>query len=136
MKKTVITATLIALLGAFAVSCQKEAEPVPSSVCSLSEYNVLYRIDNVVHHANIQSPEEWHAFLTNMLAFARQGHSVSVQRTSTSSQTLPTKDVVTFETTNGDEAIEWAYMMTELGYDVSIEFDEETGLYTLIAKKS
>ena len=135
MKKTVITATLIALLGTVAVSCQKEAEPVTSSVCSLSEYNVLYRIDNVVHHANIQSPEEWHAFLTDMLALARHGHNVSIQRTSTASQILPTKDVVTFETTNGDEAIEWVEMMTELGYDVSIEFDEDTGLYTLIAKK-
>ena len=35
MKRTIITATLLAMLGTLAVSCQKEAAPVPStSVCS------------------------------------------------------------------------------------------------------
>lgn len=130
-----ITATLLAMLGAFAVSCQKEADTAPSTVYSQSEYNVLYRIDNVVHYANIQSPEEWNTFLTDMLALARQGHRVSVQRTSTSSLTLPAKEVVTHETKDPNEALEWCYTMTEQGYEVIIKFDEETGIYTLTAIK-
>ena len=130
-----ITATLLALLGTVAVSCQKEADTIPPTVYSQSEYNVLYRIDNVVHHANIQSPGEWHAFLTDMLALARQGHRVCVQRTSTSSQTLPTKEVVTHETKDPNDAIEWFSMMTEQGYTVTIEFNEETGIFTLTAKR-
>ena len=135
MKKTVIMATLLAMLGAFAVSCQKEAEPAPSSVYSQSEYNVLYYIDNVVHHASIQSPEEWHAFLTDMLAFARQGHRISVQRTSSYTQTLPAKEVVTHETNDPKEANEWLKMMIEQGYEVFVEYNEETGIYTLTAIK-
>ena len=62
MKKIVITATLLAMLGTFAVSCQKEADTVPATVYSRSEYNVLYRIDNILHHANIQSPEISHRY--------------------------------------------------------------------------
>jgi hypothetical protein len=135
MKKTIITATLLAMLGAFAVSCQKEADTAPPTVYSQSEYNLLYRIDNVVHYANIQSPEEWNTFLSDMLALARQGHRVSVQRTSTSSLTLPAKEVVTHETKDPDEVIAWFNMMTEQGYEVIIKFDEETGIYTLTAIK-
>ena len=135
MKRTMITATLLAILSATAVSCQKEAEPVPSSVCSQSEHNVRYTIDNRIYHASLQTSEEWHTFLSDMLALTRQGHRISVQRTSTSSQILPTKDVVTFETTNMDEALEWANMMIEQGYEVFLEYDEESGLYSLTAKK-
>lgn len=135
MKRKMITATLLALLGTFAVSCQKEADTAPSTVYSQSEYNVLYRIDNVVHHANIHSPREWHTFLADMLDLVRQGHRVSVQRTSTSSLTLPTKEVVTHETKDPEDALEWTKMMTEQGYEVFIEYDEETGIYTLTAFK-
>ena len=135
MKKTIIKVAILALLGTIAVSCQKEAEPITSSVCSQSEYNVRYTIDNRIYHASLQTSEEWHTFLSDMLALTRQGHRISVQRTSTSSQILPTKDVVTFETTNMDEALEWANMMIEQGYEVFLEYDEESGLYSLTAKK-
>ncbi len=135
MKKIVITATLLAMLGTFAVSCQKEADTVPATVYSRSEYNVLYRIDNILHHANIQSPEEWNVFLSDMFALARHGHRVSVQRTTVSSLTLPSKDIVTHETKDPDDAIEWSKTMTEQGYEVTIEYDIETGIYTLTAVK-
>ena len=81
------------------------------------------------------SAEEWNTFLSDMLALARQGHRVSVQRTSTSSLTLPAKEVVTHETKDPDEVIAWFNMMTEQGYEVIIKFDEETGIYTLTAIK-
>lgn len=135
MKRTIITATLLALLGTFAVSCQKEADTAPSTVYSQSEYNVLYRIDNCVHHANIQSPKEWQAFLTEMLTLTHQGHRVSVQRTLTSSQTLAAKEVITHETKDPDDALDWSYKMTEQGYIVTIKYDEQTGIYSLTAEK-
>ena len=125
---------ILALLGTVAVSCQKEADTLPSAVCSYSEYNVLYRIDNNLYYANIQSPDDWHTFLDGLLAYARQGHNVSIQRTS-SSQTMPTKEVFTFETTNEEDAIAWADNMTEHGYAVTIKYDEKTGIYSLTAEK-
>ena len=74
MKKVLITVALFALLGTVTVSCQKEAEPVTSSVCSQAEYNVRYSIDNRIYHANLQSSEEWHTFLSDMLALSRKHH--------------------------------------------------------------
>ena len=124
---------MLAILGTVAVSCQKEAEPVHSSVCSQSEYNVRYSIDNRIYHANLQTSEEWHSFLSDMLALARQGHRIKIQNTTSSNQTAASKEIKTHETDNYDDAIAWMKMMIELGYEVTMEYDEETGIYTLIA---
>jgi hypothetical protein len=133
MKKTIIKVAILALLGAFAVSCQKEAAPVTSSVCSQSEYNVRYSIDNRIYHANLQSSEEWHTFLSDMLALARQGHRITIQKPTSSNQTAAPKEIKTHETDNYDDAIAWMKMMIELGYEVTIEYDEETGIYIVTA---
>lgn len=133
MKRTIIKVAILALLGTVAVSCQKEAEPVPSSVSSQSEYNVRYTIDNRIYLANLQTSEEWHSFLSDMLALARQGHRITVQNTTSSNQTASSKEIKTHETKDYGEALDWANMMIELGYEVTIEYDEETGIYTLTA---
>ena len=124
---------MLAILGTVAVSCQKEAEPVHSSVCSQSEYNVRYTIDNRIYHASLQTSEEWHTFLSDMFALARQGHRIRIQKTPTSHQSVPTKEVITFKTLNPEEANAWAEEMLLAGYDINIEFDSESGYYIVTA---
>ena len=133
MKRTIIKVAILALLGTVAVSCQKEAEPVPSSVCSQSECNVRYSIDNRIYHANLQTSEEWHIFLSDMFALARQGHRITIQNTTVSTPTAASKEIKTHETKDYGEALDWANMMIELGYIVTIEYDEETGIYIVTA---
>ena len=133
MKRTIIKVAILALLGTVAVSFQKEAEPVTSSVCSQSEYNVRYSIDNRIYHVSLQTSEEWNTFLSDMLALARQGHRITVQKNTVSTPTAASKEIKTHETKDFGEALEWADMMTELGYEVIIEYDDETGIYKLTA---
>ena len=132
MKRKMITATLLALLGTFAVSCQKEADTAPSTVYSQSEYNVLYRIDNTLYHANIQTPEEWHTFLSDMLVLSRKHHRISIHRLN-NNWTIASKESVVFKTLDQKEANAWAEEMLLAGYDIIIEFDAETGYYIITA---
>ena len=132
MKKVLITVALFALLGPLAVSCQKEAEPVTSSVCSQAEYNVRYSIDNRIYHANLQTPEEWHTFLSDMLALSRKHHRISIHRLN-NNWTIASKESVVFKTLDQKEANAWAEEMLLAGYDIIIEFDAETGYYIITA---
>ena len=70
-----------------------------------------------------------------MVALAREGHRVSIQLNNTAGQVAATKEKVTFETYDPEEAAAWMEKMTDEGYVVDMYFDEETGLYTLIAVK-
>ena len=45
------------------------------------------------------------------------------------------KETVTFTTGNKNEAIDWTNTMLGLGYEVTMYYDEETGLYVCIAYK-
>lgn len=135
MKKIIITVSILALLGSFAASCQKETDNVRLAGYSCSECNVTYRIDGKEYHASIHSSAEWHAFLEQMFALARQGRHISIQNTAVYSQSAASKEVVTHETPNYDDALEWAAKMINEGYTVDITFNEETGLYIVTAKK-
>ena len=132
MKKVLITGALFALLGTVTVSCQKEAEPVTSSVCSQAEYNVRYSIDNRIYHANLQTPEEWHTFLSDMLVLSRKHHRISIHRLN-NNWTIASKESVVFKTLDQKEANAWAEEMLLAGYDIIIEFDAETGYYIITA---
>ncbi len=132
MKKVIISVAVISLLGAFTVSCQKEADPVPSTVYSQSKYNVRYSIDNHIYHANLQTYEEWHTFLSNMLALSRQHHRISIHKNG-NNQTIASKEKVVFKTPDPEEASAWAEEMLLAGYNINMEFDEETGYYIVTA---
>ena len=67
-----------------------------------------------------------------MMALARQGYNVVIysgNRTVGAS----TKEIVTFTTTDEDEAKQWAKDMTNQGYDVQISYEPKTGIWTCIA---
>ncbi|MBQ6954996.1 MAG: hypothetical protein IJP80_00045 [Bacteroidales bacterium] len=137
MKKTIIGIALFAVLGTLAVSCQKEKfidRPLSTEESS-SVYRVTYSIDGVTYHLTLVGDDTWHDFLHRMIALAEKGHRVSFRNEEASSGTATSKDIVTFTTSSHDDAHKWAIEMADKGYEVSIEFDERTGIYTCTAVK-
>lgn len=137
MKKVITTIALLAVLGTLAVSCQKENITEQANIVAENNtvYKVSYSIDGISYQITLIGDEAWHDFLNRMLALAEEGHRVSFRNEDGSSQVASSKDVVTYTTTNGDDAIKWANKMIHEGYTVSIEFDERTGIYTCTAIK-
>ena len=133
MKKILITVALLATLGTFATSCQKEVAQSTATEYACSEHTFVYRIDNKEYYADIPNGDEWYSFLTRMVAISREGYRVTVRLAGSSTQTAASKEKVVFETDNPEEAAKWAEMMLEAGYEVTVYFDEQTGVYTLTA---
>ena len=137
MRKIFITIALFAVLGTLAVSCQKENIIDETSIVAENNkvYTVCYTVDGVTHHLTLIGEDAWHDFLNRMFALAEDGHEVSFRNEDRASRVLSSKDVVTFTTTNHDDAYAWADKMSDEGYTVTIRFDKETGKYTCYAIK-
>ena len=70
-----------------------------------------------------------------MLALAEEGHRVSFRNENASSQDALTKEVITYTTNDHDDAYTWAEKKLNEGYEVTVEYDRETGKYTCTAIK-
>ena len=137
MKKIVKTMALIAVLGMGTTGCQKES--VFSSYSAeenISEnITMLYSVDGEGYSITLNSEEEMDAFFLYLTALARQGHSVVVANENARERTISSKEVVTYTTTDANDAARWAKKMTQEGYAVTIHHDSQTGVYTCIAVK-
>ena len=136
MKRTIITATLLALLGTFAVSCQKEDLSNIPVVAGQEEttVNVVYSINGEMFYTVLHGESAWHDFIKQMLALAREGYEVSFSRNG-NSLAASTKEKVTYVTKSEDDANDWARKMSNDGYIVTITYDDETGEFTCVAIK-
>lgn len=132
MKNVIITLAALALLATTAISCQKETDDSSVIQITCSKHNVIYHIDGATHYAYIHSETEWHAFMERMFALARQGHRITVCRATTARQ-VATKETVTYKTSDQEDAKRWAKDMIAEGYEVDITYDEERGIYIVIA---
>ena len=137
MKKKVISIALVAVLGTMAVSCQKENIIDQTNIVAedAAVYKVRYTVDGATYYLTIVGEDAWHNFLNRMMALAEEGHKVSFRNEEAASRVVPSKDTVTYTTTSHDEAVSWAENMTNQGYEVIIEFDKKTGIYTCTAVK-
>lgn len=79
--------------------------------------------------------EETDAFFLQLTALARQYGSVSVYSEESCSQTASSKEVLTYTTTNENDAADWAKAKTKEGYEVTISYNSKTGVFTCIAVK-
>lgn len=130
----IVTVAIIAMLCA--VSCQKETYDSTTGVTcqEVQAMTVVYVIDGVQYSRTFTDERSWSEFLDWLFLQARNGHRVSFRNADTS--TMPvSKDVQTFETTDPEEAAKWCNKMIEDGYEVSVDFDERTGIYTCTAIK-
>jgi len=137
MYKTITTIALFAVLGTMAVSCQKENLVNENFVVAenVTVYTVSYTVDGVTHQLTLIGEEAWQDFLHHMLALAEEGHQVTFRNEEAASRAVPTKETVTYTTTNQDDAFYWSEKMVNEGYVVTIKFDKESGVYTCIAIK-
>ncbi len=132
MKNVIITLAALALLATTAISCQKETDDSSVVPITCSKHNVIYHIDGATHYAYIHSETEWHAFMERMFALARQGHRITVSRTTTARQ-VATKETVTYKTSDHEDAKRWAKDMIAEGYEVDITYDEVNCIYIVTA---
>ena len=137
MKKTTTTLALLAVLSLANTSCQKEDLRNPATrettEQTYAENSIVYSIDGQTYTASFRTPEEKEAFFLQLMAIARQGHVVNI-RSSQRTQSL-VKEKVTYQTENPEDAAKWCLKMEHLGYDVSVTYDENTGVYTCVAIK-
>ena len=126
---------LALLLGGLLPACQKE-EMVEHN-CHAVENNqtatITYIIDNKSFAVEIRTDREREELFSYLLLMAKEGHKVSCYDESKREQTYGTKEKVTYETANEAEANKWMYEMVSKGYDVTVEFDKKTGMYTCTA---
>ncbi|MBR3633226.1 MAG: hypothetical protein IKN51_01685 [Bacteroidaceae bacterium] len=135
MKKVVVTVALFAVLGTLAVSCQKETLTELSPVAAQAEtYLLTYSVDGISMQTQLNGDEELRAFLRRLTALARQGHRVTVRNANALSQSF-SKERVEYRTKSEDDANEWAQKMIKDGYEVAIDYDDETGEFVCVAIK-
>ncbi len=139
MRKNIKTVALLAVLSVAAAGCEKDTTIVDTGVVAgedVSMKMVTYTVDGVTTRVAILSDEAWHDFLDWMFALAEEGHRVSFRRGNPPERSVTKEaDVITFTTKDQQEAQAWATQMSLAGYEVSIDFDKATGIYTCIAVK-
>ena len=135
MKRTIKTMALLVVLSVAAVGCQKETNVMPQSGIeeSCTVYTVHYVVKGVTYTETLIGEQAWSAFLQRMLALAEEGYRVTMSRNTDSAQYADSKEVVTYTTTNKEEAYKWLDLMMDEGYEVTIEFNPQTGEYTCTA---
>lgn len=131
------TVTLFALAALAAAGCTKEEWPErPTTVMQETVSTTLYySIDGEMYEANLSGKQEQSLFFDQMLALARQGHRIRISRHDLSTAHEYAKETVTFTTTDGAEAKQWAEDMFNNGYEVIINYDSDHGIYTCIATR-
>ena len=135
MRKTFIAIALFAMIGTLAVSCQKENvfDNTQIEMEQSAVYKVCYSIDGVSYRITLIGDGTWHDFLNRLFDLAEAGHTVSFRIENSPSQIASSKEVVTYTTTSHDDAYKWAEKMGNEGYNVTVTFDERTGIYTCTA---
>lgn len=127
---------LLAVLGMAAAGCQKESavEPVIATDNPVAMRTVYYSIDGECGQVTFLDEHSWKDFLDWMFALAQEGRSVSFREGSALRQSAA-KDVVTYTTKVKNEAYAWADIMVKQGYEVSVQYNASTGIYTCTAIK-
>ena len=131
-------ATLFTVLSLLAVSCQKEeiVEPMNAQIQqSVTVRNITYTIDGVTMYTTICGEQNWRSFVEWLFTLAEEGHQVCFRNENLYNNQQHSKDTVVYTTTDKNKANAWAAAMIEDGYDVSIEYDRLTGIYTCTAVK-
>ncbi|MBQ3983582.1 MAG: hypothetical protein II633_07390 [Bacteroidales bacterium] len=136
MKKTTKTLALLLVFSAVAVSCQKENLLSTSPAVVINDnptiYIYQYDVNGIRSQITLRGETERTNFINRMMALAKEGNTVSFFDETRYSQLL-SKDIVTFSTKVKEEALQWIQEKTDLGYQVSVSYDEETGYYNCIA---
>lgn len=136
MKKIIKPIAIFLAFSMTAVSCQKEITTIPTTGNAITntETMVYYTSNGESGSTNLPDDDAWDAFLDRMMALAREGNSVSFSGHQVTGQSL-SKESVVYTTTSEDDAKRWSKEMVLQGYEVTVDYDKTTGIYTCIAVK-
>lgn len=137
MRKNTKTVALLAVLSLAAVGCQEEQIMEPQGIVSEvgTMYTIHYTVDGATYTQTLYGEEARQAFLEQLFALAEEGHRVSLRNTNQNGQAISAKEVVVYTTKNKKEAMDWADAMVLAGYDVVVEYNPQTGIYTCTAAR-
>ena len=137
MKRIIRTVAFLSVMGMLATGCQEKDVIIPNQLQNVVTpvCTVHYTINGMAGTATFNSEEEWLLFLERMFALAEEGYSVSFYDGDHQGAVVSSKEKVTYTTRDMDDAIAWANLMVKNGYDVSVEYDNTTGIYTCTAVK-
>jgi len=132
------TFTLIALLGILAVGCQKENQvetiTIHNPTGAKTATVMHYEVNGNTFYDTLNSDPEVDAFYDNMLVLAYNGDIVTIYGNTVTAMT-EMRDVVTFSTDDAQKAKAWIAQKHLDGYDVTIQYDPETGKYNCTASR-
>ncbi|MCR4816317.1 MAG: hypothetical protein K5842_03920 [Bacteroidales bacterium] len=130
-------AVICLLLGTMVVGCQKDNVFESTDVVTQNGTvrTVIYSINGEERQITLVGESTWSEFLHHLIAMSEEGYRVSFRLSSRTSSVSVAKETVTYDTKNHDEAYEWCGAMVDLGYEVSIRYDEQTGVYHCVAVK-
>lgn len=136
MKINFKSVALFMVLSLAAVGCEKEtlSDPIAIANEGATIYTVYYSIDGENSQVTIQDEASWESFLEWMVGLSREGRRVSFRR-GTPTNNRMTKETITFTTTSQSEATAWADIKVKEGYQVQIDYNKKTGIYTCTAIK-
>ena len=139
MRKQFIPVALFAVLATMAVSCQKENVMDFAPETTVSEagtvYTVQYAVNGVLHSITISNDSEWDAFMQTVFALSREGYDVRIMDENRPANGFSTKDTQVYTTSSEANASTWTKEKVKTGYQVSISYDETSGVYTCVAQK-
>lgn len=138
MNKTVKKMALLVVLSVAAVGCQKETitvEPRTGVETSDTVYTVRYSVNGVTHTETIIGEQAWADFLQRMLALAEEGYRVTMSKSANTALYSESKEEVTYTTKDKKAAQLWITQKLEEGYEVTMDYNQQTGEYTCIAVK-
>lgn len=136
MKKFFKPFVIAIALGMAFVGCQKDTmSDISTEMQEATIRSVTYSVDGVYYQIVVNGEQEWLDFMDRMFALARNGHQVSVRDNNASSSSVVGKEVIVYTTNNSADANEWSQKMINNGYDVTIEYNSRTGIYTCTAVK-
>ena len=127
----------VALSGTMA-SCQKDefqSEILVSQEMSLKNkahvsHTLQYWIDGVEYNASFTSEAEKSAYISYLIGLTLEGREITIGGSENPSMAPESSDKLTFKTSDEAEMGIWVNDMEKKGYNVTVSFDKETGLYT------
>ena len=137
MRIPIRTLALFIMFGALAVGCQKEGSVTPMQEMKAKTveamYTIHYTVGDASYIATLGSDEALDSLLLDLLAYAREGYTVTLYEETAFSQSAGTRETVVFQTQDQGQADAWVRTKTAQGYIVTMTYDEHSGVYTCTA---
>lgn len=126
------------MFASLMAACQKDIVAVDKANIDkqvVSQKTLSYCVNGERASCVLSNEADLCAFLQEMLLIAERGIPVVIYGESGNTFSIGSKEIVTYSTSDKYDATTWCQKMVNDGYDVSIEYDTNTGLFVCTATK-